>query len=140
MLIFLAPLVALVTVIYSAAWGVRLGLEHAAFVLVTSRILVEVLLMGFHKIPFTCSYSSAKHNVGIVLLVYFLAFLFFSLGLASVEHLALSSRSLAPFLILAIFGAVAIGIRWCARELEIRKGQLLFADEHEPIVPSMELR
>jgi len=110
MLIFLAPLVALVTVVYSTAWGVRLGSEHAAFVLVT------------------CSYSSAKHNVGC------------SLGLASVEHLALSSRSLAPFLILAIFAAVAIGIRWYARELEIRKGPLLFADEREPIVPSMELR
>ena len=140
MLIFLAPLVALVTVIYSAAWGVRLGLEHAAFVSVTSWILIEVLLMGFHKIPFTCSYSSAKHNVGIVLLVYFLSFLFFSPGLASLEHLALSSRSLAPFLILAIFAAVAIGIRWYARESEIRKGPLLFADEREPIVPSMELR
>ena len=140
MLIFLAPLVALVTVVYSTSWGVRLGSEHAAFVLVTSWVLIEVLLMGFRKIPFTCSYSSAKHNVGIVLLVYFLAFLFFSLGLASVEHLAPSSRSLAPFLILAIFAAVAIGIRWYARESEIRKGPLLFADEREPIVPSMELR
>ena len=140
MLIFLAPLVALVTVIYSAAWGVRLGLEHGALVLVTSWILIEVLLMGFHKIPFTCSYSSAKHNVGIVLLVYSLSFLFFSPGLASLEHLALSSRSLAPFLILAIFAAVAIGIRWYAQESEIRKGPLLFADEREPIVPSMELR
>ncbi len=140
MLIFLAPLVALVTVVYSTAWGVRLGSEHAAFVFVTSWILIEVLLMGFRKIPFTCSYSSAKHNVGIVLLVYCLAFLFFSLGLASVAHLALSSRSLAPFLILAIFAAVAIGIRRYARELEIRKGPLLFADEREPIVPSMELR
>ena len=140
MLIFLAPLVALVTVIYSTAWGVRLGSEHATFVLVTSWILIEVLLMGFQKIPFTCSYSSAKHNVGIVLLVYFLSFLFFSPGLASLEHLALSSRSLSPFLILAIFAAVAIGIRWYARESEIRKGPLLFADEREPIVPSMELR
>src|SRR5207245_7293396 len=79
-------------------------------------------------------------NVGIVLLVYFLAFLFFSPGLASLEHLALSARSLAPFLILAIFAVVAIGIRWYARESEIRKGPLLFADEREPIVPSMELR
>lgn len=41
MLIFLAPLVTLVTVIYSAAWGARLGVEHAAFVLVTSRTLIE---------------------------------------------------------------------------------------------------
>ena len=140
MLIFLAPLVALVTVIYPAAWGVKLGVEHAAFVLLTSWILIEVLLMGFRKIPFTCSYSSAKHNVGLVVAVYFLAFLFFSPGLASLEHLALSSRSLAPFLILAIFAAVAIAIRWYARESEIRKGPLLFADEREPIVPSMELR
>jgi hypothetical protein len=133
-------LVALVTVIYPAAWGVKLGVEHAAFVLLTSWILIEVLLMGFRKIPFTCSYSSAKHNVGLVVAVYFLAFLFFSPGLASLEHLALSSRSLAPFLILAIFAAVAIAIRWYARESEIRKGPLLFADEREPIVPSMELR
>jgi hypothetical protein len=140
MLIFLAPLVPLVTAIYSAAWGARLGVEHAAFVLVTSWMLIEALLMGFRKIPFTCSYSSAKHNVGIALLVYFLAFLIFSPGLASVEHLALS-RGLFPFLILlAIFAAAAVGIRRYARELEIGEGSLLFADEREPIVPSMELR
>lgn len=141
MLIFLAPSVALVTVIYSASWGARLGVEHAAFLFVTSWMLIEVSLMGFRKIPFTCSYSSAKHNVGIVLALYFLAFLFFSPGLASVEHLALSSRSLVPFLILlAIFAGVTIGICWYGRETEIRKGPLLFADEREPIVPSMELR
>ena len=141
MLIFLLPLVALVTAIYSAAWGARLGVEHAAFVVVTSCMLIEVLLMGFRKIPFTCSYSSAKYNVGIVLAVYFLAFLFFSPGLTTVEHLALSSRSLVPFLILlAIFAGITIGIRWHGRELEIGESSLLFADEREPIVPSMELR
>jgi hypothetical protein len=140
MLIFLAPLVALVTVIYSAVWGVRLGLEHAAFVSVTSWILIEVLLIGFRKIPFTCSYSSAKHNVGIVLLAYFLAFLIFSPGLASVEHQALY-RSVFLFLILlALCAVAAVGIRRYPRELEIGEGSLLFADEREPIVPSMELR
>lgn len=140
-LVFLAPLVALVTVVYSAVWGARLGAEHAAFVFVTSWMLFEVLLMGFRKIPFTCSYSSGKHNVGIVLTVYFLAFLFFSPGLASVEHRALSSRHLFPFVILlAIFAAAAIGIRWYGRESEVRKGPLLFADEREPVLPSMELR
>jgi len=49
MLIFLAPLVALVTVVYSTAWGVRLGSEHAAFVLVTSWILIEVFADGLSQ-------------------------------------------------------------------------------------------
>lgn len=141
MLILLAPLVALVMVIYSAAWSARLGVEHATFVLVTSWMLIEVLLVSFRKIPFTCSYFSAKHNVGIVLALYSLAFLFFSPGLAIVEHLALSSRRFVLFLILvAICAATSIGIRLYGRELGIGKESLLFVDEREPIVPSMELR
>jgi hypothetical protein len=141
MLIMLAPVVAVVATTYSAAWGSTLGLEHAAFVFATSLALIEVLVMDYRKIPFTCSFSSAKYNMGTVLAVYSPAFVFFSPGLASVEHWALSSsRLVAFFILLAVFAAAAMGLRWYGRELELQERSLPFADEREPIVPLIELR
>lgn len=141
MLVMLSPLVAISVLVSSAAWGARLGVEHAAFILAASWLLIEVLLTGCRKIPFTCSFSTAKYNLGIVLAVYAFAFLIFSPGLAIVEHWTLSSsRWVQFFMMLAILAAAAIGVRWYGGKLELRKMPLLFADEREPLVPSMDLR
>jgi hypothetical protein len=141
MLVFLAPIIIATAAICSAAWGLRLGIAHTAFVLLASLLLGDVLFLGYQKIPFTCSYSAGKHNVGMVLAIYLLAFLFFSLGLAHLEHWALDSRSPIHFpALLALLAVALAGIRLYGGRLSTERGAPIFQDEPEPVVPSMNLR
>lgn len=138
---FLVPIVVAVFALYSAGWGMKIGTEHAAFVLLASALLIEVLLINFAKIPFTCSYAAGKHNGGFVLALYVLGFFVFSTGLAHLEHWALRSRSPLPFLVFAAFlAALLVGVREYAGRLSSEQRILVFRDEPEPVVHSMDLR
>lgn len=141
MSIFLVPVIIGAALVYSIFWGVWAGIAHTAFVLLASLLMVEVLLAGYRKIPFTCSYSSGKYNIGSVLAAYFIGFLFFSPGLASVERWALSLPSCIAFLaLLALLAAAWIGIRSYGREMRGENEPLIFTDERECVVASMDLR
>jgi hypothetical protein len=141
MLAFLAPVILATAVVYSALWGTWLGLAHAAFVLLVSLILADGLLVSYRKIPFTCSYSAGKHNPGMVLAAYLFAFLFFSSGLAHLEHWALSWPSWLPFFVLMMLFTVCwTGLRIYASGSEPEEQALIFADEPEPFITMIDLR
>ncbi len=141
MLSFLAPVIIVTFAIFSAIWGVRIGVIHTVFVLVVSLLLAEVLLVAFRKIPFACSYGTGKHHVGIALMLYFLLLLFFSSGLASVEYAALVASSVITFITLAVFAAVFwFGLRYYETEFATNEEALIFEDEPDAVVPSMDLR
>lgn len=138
-LAILSPVIIVTAIVYSAIWGRWLGIAHTTFVLLASLLMIDVLFLGYRKIPFTCSYSAGKHNGGTVLAVYFLAFFTFSPGLANLEHWALSLPSVIPFLVLlALLATGWIGIRKYERQWA--GDSLIFTDEREPVVPSMDLR
>jgi hypothetical protein len=141
MMVFLLPLILAAAAIYSGAWGARLGIAHSAYALLASLLLMNALLLGFRKIPFTCSYSAGKQNPGLVLALYLVAFLFFSGALSSLERWTLSWPSMLPFLFLlgAFVGALAV-LRHYSRELSREEGSLIFEDLPDPVVQSMDLR
>lgn len=140
MLALLAPVVIVTGAVYSPIWGFRIGMAHAAFVLLASLLLVESLLLGYRKIPFACSYSAGKHNAGMVLALYFLTFLLFSIGLAHLERWALGSRGPTPFLaLLALLAALVVGFRRYASDRADEDRGLIFKDEPEAVVASMDL-
>ena len=104
-------------------------------------LLMNALLLGFRKIPFTCSYSAGKHNPGLVLALYLVAFLFFSGALSSLERWALSWPSMVPFfLLLGAFICVLAVLRRYSRELSREETALNFEDHPDPVVHSMDLR
>ncbi|MHB8525146.1 MAG: hypothetical protein ACYDD2_03185 [Candidatus Acidiferrales bacterium] len=145
MLAFLAPVIIVTAVIYSAIWGAWFGMIHTVFIILGSLLLTDALLLGYRKIPFTCSYAAGKHNAGMVLALYFLVFLFFSSSLAHAEHWALSWPSLIPFFVLmALIVAGWVGLHHYTRALaggeHGEEQPLMFEDEAEPVVPSMDLR
>lgn len=145
MLTFLMPVIMVTAVIYTAIWGAWFGIIHTAFVVLASLLLADALLLGYRKIPFTCSYAAGKRNAGMVLTLYFFAFLFFSSSLAYLEHWALSWPSLIPFLALMVLLIAGwAGLHYYGRELageeQDEKQPLIFEDEPEPVVPSMDLR
>jgi hypothetical protein len=141
MLTFLTPVIIATLVIYATIWGARIGIVHTAIVLLASLLLTEVLLVGYRKIPFACSYTTGRQNVGVALVLYFLLFFFFSSGLAYLEYSALSSRSVISFLPLGGLPiAIWVGLRYYESEFESEDKTLLFEDEPAPIVASMDLR
>jgi hypothetical protein len=141
MLSFLAPVIIVTFVIFTAIWGARIGVVHTVFVLVASLLLAEALLVAFRKIPFACSYATGKHHVGIALMLYLLLFLSFSSGLASIEYAALAASSVIAFITLAAFAAVCwLGVHYYETEFTTNEGALIFEDEPDAVVPSMDLR
>lgn len=141
LLIFVAPVIVAIASVYSALWGLNLGIAHTAFVLAVSFLLVELLLLGYQKVPFTCSYAAGKHNAGMVLAIYLLAFLFVSSGMAHLEHWALLSRRRFPFLaVLALIVVSYAGLRLYGTQVTGEDRGLIFRDEAEPVVASMNLR
>ena len=61
MLMFLIlPAFAIVLPAYGFVWGWRIGVIHAAVVAAASMVLIEILLVQFRKIPFTCSSAHFK--------------------------------------------------------------------------------
>jgi hypothetical protein len=139
--ICLAPLILGIGGISATIWGPRLGLAHASYVLLASLLLLNVLLISWRKIPFTCSYSAGKQNPGLVLPIYLVAFIFFSGSLASLEHSAITYASAVPFfVVMGILAGVVILVRRYAYEFGDSDSSLIFEDKPEPVVQSMDLR
>jgi hypothetical protein len=79
---WLAPACFLVTL---AFWGWIVALLHTAILILCTVVLIEILLIRFRKIPFTCSYPAFKSYSGIVLVTYLFGFVVFTDYVARVE-------------------------------------------------------
>ena len=139
MLLWIVPVAIASLIVYGTIWGVRVGVAEAGFLLLAALILAEVLLLDYAKIP--CSYYGPKHNAGVTLAIYLLAFFLFSPGLASLEHWTLALKNPAP--LPALTSLLVVG--WIALRRRAREGagsgrQIVFTDEPEPIVLTMDLR
>jgi hypothetical protein len=72
---WLAPACFLVTL---ALWGWITALLHMAILTLCTVVLIQVLLIRFRKIPFTCSYPPFKSYSGIILVAYLIGFVVFT--------------------------------------------------------------
>jgi hypothetical protein len=86
---WLAPACFLVTL---AFWGWIVALLHTAILTLCTLVLIEILLIRFRKIPFTCSYPAFKSHSGIVVVAYLFGFLIFTDYLAQMECWSLFGR------------------------------------------------
>jgi hypothetical protein len=69
---------------------------------VCSCLLIELLLVRFRKIPFTCTYPKWKDHAIVAIVLYALGFQFFTAGISSFEAwLLLSARHLPVFFVLS---------------------------------------
>lgn len=137
----IAPVSIASLILYGTICGIWIGLAEAGFLLLATLTLAEILLVDYAKIPFTSSYSGPKHNAGLTLAVYLLAFFLFSPGLAHLEHWTLTLRNPAPFLALIVLLATGwAGLSYFARARDRSGDQIIFSDEPEPALLSMDLR
>ena len=87
MLTFLIPpLLAIALPAYGFVWGWRVGVIHTAVVAAASMLLIEILLVSFRKIPFTCSAPHFKSNIPVLVGFYLLGFIVFTSLVPTIER------------------------------------------------------
>jgi hypothetical protein len=134
-LLAVAP-VWLVSLLLSAGYRPWLPVaEHLVLLAFFALVAVELCLIGFAKIPFTCSYLPGKANVQFVFWGFLLICFFLALLVSAYEGLAFAN----PFRLLltaGVLGSVAGVLRLWNRSCE-RRAQLYF--EEMPSQPILTL-
>jgi hypothetical protein len=106
MLTFVVPWsVTVVPFVYGYFWGWRIALVHVAVVLLGALTLARVALIGYRKIPFTCSYPPFRHSAILLVLLCILGYIGFVVFTARLESLALM-QPLWWILLFLLFAAV----------------------------------
>jgi hypothetical protein len=93
LLLALAPVVAIAAPIYMAVWPWPRALGHAAFLAAFGLLVVELSLIGFAKVPFTCSYLPGKANLKIMFGVYWGLLIMVSELVTDMEQAGLRNRA-----------------------------------------------
>jgi hypothetical protein len=133
------PLFAALLPVYVVLWGWATAFFHTFFDLVLSFLLIEVLLFRFHKIPFTCSYLPGKAQLTTRWIFYWLGFATYAYTMASLEQwFLMRSIRMGAFYVLGC-AAVISTIIYRNRVLEEEGFALVFEEEHEPVVRTLNL-
>ena len=134
----LAPAFSLLAPVEIYYRGPLLAAIHLSFALLLSLVLLNLLLVWFRKIPFTCSYFPGKTSMAGMALVYFIGFVFYSFLMGRVEDNMIRNP-----LALALFYITVIAALWGLAWLEERErgiySALIYEDQPEPIVRTLEL-
>lgn len=81
----IAPLLIMFVPGYLMIWDPGAVLLHTGYVILLSLLLVEVLLLSFDKLPFTCSYLPGKSNLILLWPAYLLISFLYSYGSTVLE-------------------------------------------------------
>lgn len=131
-----APVVALTALVSIHLWGWGRGLAPVAVTAVLAVLLIEVLLLRFRKLPFTCAYQPGKANAKVTWVICWLAFTIYAQAMAAWEYrLWPHPERLALWLMAGALLAAALALgnhRWC----ETLTG-CQFDDEPEALVQSL---
>jgi hypothetical protein len=132
------PLPAGVFPFYTALWGVQASLLHLIFVFTLGGILVEILLLKFQKVPFTCSYLPGKANLKLYWFPYVASFSLYAYGMASIERIMLEYP--VRFFIFYTAALAVLGYlifrRW---QLPPSERTVIFEEQPEPAVRTLNL-
>lgn len=108
-----------------AFWGWKIALLHTATVVLCTAALVELLLLRFRKIPFTCPYPRFQSHSGLTVVAYLFGFLLFTDYLVEIEQWALA-ESWRIVCFAPILGAVAGGIYAYRKQMLEMDKELVF--------------
>ena len=128
-----APAVAATLPLFIFVIGWPLALAHAAIGLLGAAVLLEVLLLGYTKVPFTCSYVP-NENMKALGPLFVIAFLIGATLFASMERAALADpgETIRLLVLLAVVFAVC-------RTVSIRTRRPAVVDFHEAPVTTQRL-
>jgi hypothetical protein len=134
----IVPLFALLAPFEIAIRGWGLALVHLSFALLLSLLVLNLLLVWFRKIPFTCSYFPGKTSMAVMFALYLAGFTTYSWTMGDIQQTLLHQ----PFQMVLFYAAGVAALVGLAK-LERRElgvdDMLIYEDEPDPIVRSLEI-
>jgi hypothetical protein len=129
------PVLAPVLLAEGLLWNWPIAAGHAFVNALLSWVLVELVLLRFDKIPFTCSYLPGKANLPFSAGLYFAVFATYSTAMATLGYRVLTAPGWLPFFTLAaVLAALAFALAWRKRQRLETSGPLVFDDEPEQLL------
>ena len=102
------PLFLALLPVYALVWGWWVALVELAFGVILSLALVELLMLRFSKIPFTCSFLPGKANITLLGFFYWFAFTTYAYSMAWLEAWMIER----PISLVAFFGLAIPALAW----------------------------
>jgi hypothetical protein len=123
---------------YVFLWGWLIAFQHLIFCLMLSLILVELLLINFRKVPFTCSYQPGKAYITVLWLFYWFAFTTYAYTMATLERWLLQ-EPLPWIAFVALLLVALVGLILCRETRPVEGRGLIYEDEPNPDVQTLGL-
>jgi hypothetical protein len=115
--------------LYSALlWGWLTALLQTAILIACSTVFVEVLLVRFRKIPFTCSCPAFQSHSTLVLVAYLIGFVVFAIYIPQIVQWSLVIRWGAAGFIPAVLLSLG-GLRQFRKQMLDMDKQLVFEED-----------
>jgi hypothetical protein len=109
-------------------WGWLTALVQTALLIACSAVFVEVLLVKFRKIPFTCSYPPFESNSPLYLVAYLFGFVVFAIYIPKIVQWSVITRwGAAVFVPLVLLSL--IGLRQFRKQMLDLDKHLIFEEE-----------
>ena len=108
-------------------WGWTRALIHTAILVACSTVLIELLLVRFRKIPFTCAYPQFESHSGLIGAAYFLGFFLFTGYLPELDRLAVLNPLHALWFV-PLLGGILVGIRSYRKQMLDMDKTLVFEE------------
>jgi hypothetical protein len=118
------------------AWNA--ALFHIAYGLTLSVALMEILFLGFHKVPFTCAHFPGKVNLVGLSVVYILGFTTYSSTMAGLERWLERTPAAAAAFLGGVWLAIWCIAGWRSQRLD-RRAALDYEDAGDPVVRTLGL-
>jgi hypothetical protein len=118
------------------AWNA--ALFHIAYGLTLSVALMEILFLGFHKVPFTCAHFPGKVNLVGLSVVYILGFTTYSSTMAGLERWLERTPAAAATFLGGVWIAIWCIAGWRSQRLD-RRAALDYEDAGDPVVRTLGL-
>jgi hypothetical protein len=129
----LAPLFVVLFVFYSILWGWSAASFFCLFGLAVSILLVEIVFINHHKIPFTCTYLPGKGKIHIFWIVYLVSFIFYVSVMSSLAYELLLNPS-GFFFFSSIALALFFLIRLIQNRVFLQDADIIYEEEPEPVL------
>jgi len=110
-----------------AFWGWTVALLHTIIWTACTAVLVEILLVRFRKIPFTCPYPPFQSHSALVLVAYLYGFFIFTTYLPQLDRWSVLSPKQTLWFVL-LLGAILAGLYWYRKQMLDMDKRLIFED------------
>jgi hypothetical protein len=111
---------------------------HLALLALYGWVLAEIGLIGFYKVPFTCSYLPGKSNIQLVFWGFLVVLLVVVMSIAEFEQGALHDPVLFVSMLIA-FAAGALGL-WVFNRHQAKSAVIYFEEEPDVAIQTLGLQ